>query len=618
MSPTKQKAVKKSSRRKTSAPIAIGNFRYLVLAATIATFLLIVIGGIVRVTGSGLGCPDWPTCFGRILPPPQIEAQIEFSHRFWASAVTSPLILLSAFFAWRRFRSVRLIWLPLFWSLPILAIQAALGAVVVLQELPPYIVAVHLGTAFLLLALLILATVTAFRLHLKSASAERLVFQSRFARLALGGLIGLFIVLVSGAFTAAGGATYACSGWPLCNGELIPSHALGWLHMFHRSMVALLTVHMLLLLRAAWRSQRSQRGILSAATLTVVLYFAQILVGALKVSFQFPIYLLGLHVATAAAVWALMVVLVVLVGLAGRTTKDEQREAAQPTNPKQRLVDFFLLTKPVIVALLLVTTYAGMVVAGKALPSLSLTFWTMLGGALAAGGSGAINQYLDREIDQHMTRTARRPIAAGRLTPAEGYAFGLGALVISFYIMAGFVNLLAALLSLAGMIYYIVLYSMWLKHVTVQNIVIGGGAGAIPPLVGWAAVSGNLSVPALFMFAIVFMWTPPHFWALALVKQNDYARAGVPMLPVVRGAKNTRWQIWLYTLELVALTLLMPVLGMAGGVYAVCAALLGAWLIYWAWKVWKVGSNKIAWSMYRYSSMYLAFLFVALVVDALL
>jgi protoheme IX farnesyltransferase len=589
-----------------------------VLAAAIATFLLIVIGGIVRVTGSGLGCPDWPTCFGRLLPPPQIEAQIEFSHRFWASAVTSPLILISAIWAWLRFRSIKLIWRPLFWSLPILALQGALGAVVVLRELPPALVALHLGTAFLLLALLIVASVTAFRLHRNPKQADALVFQSRFARLALGGLIGLFVILVSGAFTAAAGATYACSGWPLCNGQLIPNHPLGWVHMLHRLLVALMAVHMLLLLRAAWRTQRSQRGILSAATLTVVLYYAQILVGALKVSTQFPIYLLGLHVATAAAVWAMVVLLVALVGLAGRSTKDENREAAKTVSGRQRLGDFILLTKPLIVGLLLVTTYAGMVMGAKALPSLSLTFWTLLGGALAAGGSGAINQYIDREIDQRMTRTARRPIAAGRLTPAEGYAFGLAALVVSFYILAGFVNLLAALLALAGMIYYIGIYSLWLKHATVQNIVIGGGAGAIPPLVGWAAVTGHLSAPALFLFAIIFMWTPPHFWALALVKQRDYARAGVPMLPVVRGEQATRWQIWVYTLELVALTLLMPVLGMAGGVYAVSAAVLGALLIYAAWKVWKVGGNKIAWRMYRYSSMYLMFLFAALVVDALI
>lgn len=607
-------AAKKTSSTKKQA---IGNFRYLLLAAAIATFLLIVIGGIVRVTGSGLGCPDWPTCYGRLLPPPQIEAQIEYSHRFWASAVTSPLILLSAFWAWRRFRSIKLIWQPLFWSLPILLLQGLLGAVVVVRELPPVLVALHLGTAFLLMALLITATVMAFARHRNPAQADKLSFKSPFARLALGGLIGIFVILVSGAFTAASGATYACSGWPLCNGELIPSHPLGWVHMLHRVLVGLMAVHMLLLLRAAWRTQRTQRGILSAATLTFVLYYAQILVGALKVSSQFPIYLLGLHVATAAAVWAMVVILVVLVGLAGRTAQDEKREAAKPVNRKQRFVDFILLTKPIIVALLLVTTYTGMVVGGKALPSLSLTFWTLLGGALAAGGSGAINQYIDRDIDKRMTRTARRPIAAGRMTPAEGYAFGLASLVVSFYLLAGFVNLLAALLSLAGMLYYIVLYSMWLKHATVQNIVIGGGAGAIPPLVGWAAVTGHLSIPALFLFAIIFMWTPPHFWALALVKQRDYARAGVPMLPVVRGERETRWQIMIYTLELVVLTLLMPVFGMAGGFYAVSAVVLGGMLIYSAWKVWKIGGNKIAWRMYRYSSMYLAFLFAALVVDAL-
>jgi protoheme IX farnesyltransferase len=203
------------------------------------------------------------------------------------------------------------------------------------------------------------------------------------------------------------------------------------------------------------------------------------------------------------------------------------------------------------------------------------------------------------------------------MTPAEGLAFGLSLLVAAFYLLAGFVNLLAALLALAGMIYYVIIYSLWLKHATVQNIVIGGGAGAIPPLVGWAAATGHLSVPALFLFAIIFMWTPPHFWALALIKSKDYARAGVPMLPVVRGEQATRTQILIYTIELVALTLLMPVLGMAGGFYLISAVLLGGALLYAAWQVWRVGGNKIAWRMYRYSSMYLALLFAALVVDAL-
>jgi protoheme IX farnesyltransferase len=179
---------------------------------------------------------------------------------------------------------------------------------------------------------------------------------------------------------------------------------------------------------------------------------------------------------------------------------------------------------------------------------------------MAAGGSGAINQFIDRGDDQKMQRTQKRPIPSGRLTPGEGLAFGVGLALASFFLMVAFVNFLAALLSLAGIIYYVLIYSIFLKKTTVQNIVIGGGAGAIPPLVGWAAATGSLNLPSLFLFAVVFMWTPPHFWALALVRRNDYARAGVPMLPVVRGEQETRWQIFVYTLELVGLTLFLPLL----------------------------------------------------------
>ena len=259
-----------------------------------------------------------------------------------------------------------------------------------------------------------------------------------------------------------------------------------------------------------------------------------------------------------------------------------------------------------------------MVIGGRAWPALSLTFWTLLGGFMAAGGSGAINQYIDRFDDNKMQRTQKRPIPAGRLTPAEGLAFGVGISLASFFIMVAFVNFLAALLTLVGVIYYVLLYSIFLKKTTVQNIVIGGGAGAIPPLVGWAAVTGSLNIPSLFLFAVVFMWTPPHFWALALVRRKDYARAGVPMLPVVRGEQETRWQIFIYTIELVALTIILPLFGLGGGIYLIGASLLGAWLLLAAWKVWKRGGNKVAWKMYRYSSMYLLFLFVVLMADALL
>jgi protoheme IX farnesyltransferase len=256
-----------------------------------------------------------------------------------------------------------------------------------------------------------------------------------------------------------------------------------------------------------------------------------------------------------------------------------------------------------------------MVIGGQAWPPISTVFWTLLGGFMAAGGSGAINQYIDRYDDGKMQRTEKRPIPSGRLAPAEGLAFGVAICLASFYMMVTFVNLLAALLSLAGIIYYVVIYSLMLKKTTVQNIVIGGGAGAIPPLVGWAAATGSLQVPALFLFAVVFMWTPPHFWSLAIVRRKDYARAGVPMLPVVQGEAAARWQIFVYTLELVALSLALPIFGLGSAIYLVSALALGGALIYSAWKVWKQGGNKVAWKMYRYSSMYLAFLFFALMLD---
>jgi protoheme IX farnesyltransferase len=370
---------------------------------------------------------------------------------------------------------------------------------------------------------------------------------------------------------------------------------------------------MLVLVRHAWTRKRDDRVLLPLTTVVAVLFIAQAFIGAMAVVRGNPVYLSFLHDLTALGLWTAMLGLVVTSGLRA----GDENVIFPPIDWRERSRDYLILTKPIIVLLLLVTTFAGMVAGAKAFPPFWLVFWTLLGGAMAAGGSGALNQYVDRDIDRHMQRTAKRPMAAGRMTPAEGLAFGLAMCVLSFYLLAGFVNLLAALLSLAGILYYVLLYSVLLKKATVQNIVIGGGAGAIPPLVGWAAVTGRLDAPALFMFAIIFLWTPPHFWALSLVRRKDYERAGVPMLPVVRGQKETRRQVLIYTIELVALTLLMPVLHLAGSVYLVSALVLGGGLIYAAWRVYRYEGNKVAWEMYRWSSMYLMFIFLALVVDAL-
>lgn len=280
--------------------------------------------------------------------------------------------------------------------------------------------------------------------------------------------------------------------------------------------------------------------------------------------------------------------------------------------------DYLLLTKPIVVALLLTTTLAAMIVGAGKIPSISLIFWTMLGGGLTAGGASAINQYIDRDRDKAMARTRKRPLPDGRLNSAQVIGFGLILCILGVSILMIFVNLVSAGLALLGIIYYVVLYSLLLKPTTVHNIVIGGGAGAIPPLVGWAAVTGVLSMPAFFLFSLIFFWTPPHFWALALLKRRDYARAGVPMLPVIVGERRTRIHILLYTIQLVAFTLLLPLADLGGSLYLLLAIVLGLVMVIFAVRLWRQGGNNQAWGMYRYSSMYLALIFFSLVVDTLL
>jgi protoheme IX farnesyltransferase len=430
----------------------------------------------------------------------------------------------------------------------------------------------------------------------------------------------MFAALVSGTLIPASGSSAACPTWPLCGGQLAILDAGSWVQLGHRLVVGLVAIQVAWLLVKAWTTERDRVVNLVLATTIAVLYLGQGLIGGLQVVRSDDFYLHSLHSATSAAIWVALVFLVVYTGL---TYKKAGGEARRVVTPSSGLVgtmrDYLSLTKPIVVLLLLLTTYGGMVVGGRVWPASGLTLITMVGGALAAGGSSAINQYIDRRRDRLMVRTAKRPIAAGRLSPAEGLSFGVALCLLAFYLLAGLVNFLTAMLAVAGILYYVVLYSLLLKNATVQNIVIGGGAGAIPPLVGWAAVTGDLTVAGMMLFVVIFFWTPPHFWALALVRRNDYARAGVPMLPVVRGEAETRWQIFLYTLALVAITLLLPFFGLGqGAVYIVSAALLGLWLISSAYRVWRGSGNKIAWKMYRHSSMYLAFLFVALMIDAVI
>jgi protoheme IX farnesyltransferase len=282
------------------------------------------------------------------------------------------------------------------------------------------------------------------------------------------------------------------------------------------------------------------------------------------------------------------------------------------------LRDYLALTKPRIISLLLLTTVATMLVADPAGPPLATILWTMLGGYLAAGGAGAINHYLDREADARMARTRRRPLVSGRIEPVHGLIFGVCLGALSFVQLALTVNLLSAALALTGLLGYVFLYTIWLKPLTPQNIVIGGAAGAVPPLVGWAAATGGLSADALYPFGIIFLWTPPHFWALSLLIKDDYARTGVPMMPVVRGERATRRQILLYSIVLVAFTLLPAATGLFGALYLVCALLLGGGFCALAARLWARPSRRASLQLYLSSLAYLALLFCAMAADKVL
>jgi protoheme IX farnesyltransferase len=293
-----------------------------------------------------------------------------------------------------------------------------------------------------------------------------------------------------------------------------------------------------------------------------------------------------------------------------------EREARKEVGPRrQTIASYVNLMKPHVTVLLLGVTAAAMAIAQRGLPPLTLVIPTLLGGALAAGSANCINCYIDRDIDEIMERTRRRSLPAGRVEPRQALIFGIILAVCSCIIFVLFVNLLSAALALSAILFYVFVYTLGLKRTSTQNIVIGGAAGSVPVLVGWAAVTNTVSIPALLLFAIIFFWTPPHFWALSLLIQKDYAKANIPMLPVVKGEAETRKQILFYTLLLLAITIALFAMGAMGYLYLVGALLLGGGLFYLALRLWHDQAKKWARTLFWYSNMYLAAIFAVMVLD---
>jgi heme o synthase len=361
------------------------------------------------------------------------------------------------------------------------------------------------------------------------------------------------------------------------------------LHTAHRALAALAVPPLAALLAAAWVAHRR---LLWPSGAALAAFLAAALVTGRPLHIAFAALSLAAALVAVAATW------------------HGEPVGAAPWR------DYVTLTKPRIMSLLLLTGACGMVVGAHGWPGTGLFFATMAGLALACGGASALNHVLDRDIDQRMSRTDRRPVAADRVPPTRALEFGLALSALSFVLLASVVNTLTAVLALVGNLFYVFVYTRWLKRSTPQNIVIGGAAGAIPPLVGWAAATGNLTIAALLLFAIVFVWTPPHFWALALLIRRDYEAAGVPMLPVVRGERETTKQIVFYSVVLVAVSAAPFLWGTLGLPYLVAALVLGAVFLVFAVDLRLRPTPRRAALLFHFSLLYLALLFAAMAVDA--
>ena len=589
--------------------------RRLSAAAAVSTLALVAIGGVVRATGSGDACPDWPRCFGSWIPPLEFDTIIEYSHRLTA-AVAGLLILATAWVAWRRARTDRGVLWPAALAVLVVLVQAGIGRIRILADDPakPFIVTVHFLVAMGLVALVVWVAAAARVPPGHRGDPDPATGPAR--ALLWWTVLATAVLLLAGAFVRGQGASLVFLDWPLMDGRVVPRlDDAGTAAAFvHRVLAATAVVlGAALAIRARRDLSRVRHRALAWAALALLL--AQAALGAAAVLTRLAPAAVAGHVVGGALAWATLVALAVAVRRRTPPTDQVERERR---GARETVAAYLQLVKPDIIVLLLVTAVPAMVLAAGGMPPASLVLATLFGGTLGAAGANAINSYLDRDIDEVMARTRGRPLPARRLEPGAALRFGVTLVAASFVWLTVTVNALAAGLTLAAAAFYVIVYTLLMKRSTPQNIVIGGAAGAMPALVGWAAVTGSIGLPAVVLFAIVFSWTPPHFWALAMKYASDYRAAGVPMLPAVRGASETAVSILLYSVLVVAVSLLLYPVARLGALYLTAAVVLGVVLVGHAVRVLRERAGPAAMALFRYSITYLGLLFAAAAVDRVL
>lgn len=586
---------------------------------------MILWGAFVRATHSGAGCGShWPTCNGEVIPfAPRIETVIEFTHRT-SSGIALLLVISLVVWAYRAYGSSHVVFKLSAWSLVFTLTEALLGAGLVLFQLVAddrsamraVVMPTHLVNTFLLLATLALAAWSA-------ATDRRIRLRQQGA---VGWAIGIAIFLTvalaaTGAIAALGDTLFPAAS--LREGvlqDLSPTaHFLLRLRPLHPLVAGSVGLY-LLLFAGLLVHFRPSDPVRRMARVICVLFGVQLVVGVVNMLLLAPVSMQLVHLLLADLVWVALVLIIAEACAVGVDHVEKVHpagvvaiDAALPERASWK--DYVALTKPRVISLLLFTTLTAMVIAAGGWPGTVLFLAVAIGGYMSAGAANAINMVIDRDIDVRMERTSLRPTVTQRISSRNALLFAYLLAGGSFALLWGAANLLTAMLAFAGLVCYVIVYTLYLKRRSWNNIVIGGAAGAFPPLVGWAAVTGDLNWFAWCLFWIIFLWTPVHFWALALLIKDDYAKAGVPMLPVVHGERVTVIQIAFYAVLTAAISCMPLVLGEVGRIYLVAALALNAFLLLRSAQLFQKPDRPHASSLFKYSMTYLALLFLAMAVD---